>query len=117
MQYVHRLVPTAETVQVPLTWPDTDSTFDVAGVRLLAPAVVGTVSGHRSASGANPVNPATASRCGATARCRLRRRVAGARHSDLSTTASSYGHYDFSDLERAMEPLARTRREDEEPTD
>ena len=38
-------------------------------------------------------------------------------HSDLSTTASIYGHYDLSDLERAMEALARSRREDEEPTD
>ena len=27
------------------------------------------------------------------------------------------GHYDLSDLERAMEALARSRREDEEPTD
>ena len=33
--------------------------------------------------------------------------------SDLSTTASIYGHYDLSDLERAMEALARARREDE----
>ncbi len=38
-------------------------------------------------------------------------------HSDLSTTASIYGHYDLSDLERAMEALARSRREGEEPTD
>jgi integrase len=38
-------------------------------------------------------------------------------HSDLSTTASIYGHYDLSDLERAMEALARSRREEEEPTD
>lgn len=38
-------------------------------------------------------------------------------HSDLSTTASIYGHYDMSDLERAMEALARSRREREEPTD
>jgi integrase len=38
-------------------------------------------------------------------------------HSDLSTTASIYGHYDLSDLERAMEALARSRRDDEEPTD
>jgi integrase len=38
-------------------------------------------------------------------------------HSDLSTTASIYGHYDLSDLERAMEALARSRREDEEPAD
>ncbi len=38
-------------------------------------------------------------------------------HSDLSTTAAIYGHYDLSDLERAMEALARSRREDEEPTD
>lgn len=37
-------------------------------------------------------------------------------HSDLSTTASIYGHYDLSDLERAMEALARARRE-EEPDD
>lgn len=33
-----QVAPTAETVQVALTWPDADSTFDVAGVRLLAPA-------------------------------------------------------------------------------
>ena len=32
------VAPTAETVQVALTWPDADSTFDVTGVRLLAPA-------------------------------------------------------------------------------
>jgi site-specific recombinase XerD len=38
-------------------------------------------------------------------------------HSDLSTTASIYGHYDLSDLENAMEALARSRREREEPTD
>jgi integrase len=39
-------------------------------------------------------------------------------HSDLSTTASIYGHYDLSDLERSMEALARSRRqEDEEPAD
>jgi integrase len=39
-------------------------------------------------------------------------------HSDLSTTAAIYGHYDLTDLERAMEALARARRqEDEEPTD
>jgi site-specific recombinase XerD len=39
-------------------------------------------------------------------------------HSDLSTTASIYGHYDLSDLERAMEALAKARRaEDEEPAD
>lgn len=38
-------------------------------------------------------------------------------HSDLSTTASIYGHYDLSDLETAMEALARSRREREEPTD
>jgi hypothetical protein len=31
----------------------------------------------------------------------------------LSITASIYGHYDLSDLERAMEALARARREDE----
>ena len=37
-------------------------------------------------------------------------------HSDLSTTAAIYGHNDLSDLERAMEALARSRREDEEPT-
>lgn len=36
-------------------------------------------------------------------------------HSDLSTTAAIYGHYDLSDLERAMEALARSRRDDEEP--
>ena len=35
----------------------------------------------------------------------------------LLTTAAIYGHYDLSDLERAMEALARSRREDEEPTD
>jgi integrase len=39
-------------------------------------------------------------------------------HSDLSTTAAIYGQYDLSDLERAMEALARARRQDdEEPTD
>jgi integrase len=39
-------------------------------------------------------------------------------HSDLSTTAAIYGHYDLSDLERAMEALARSRRQEgEEPTD
>lgn len=38
-------------------------------------------------------------------------------HSDLSTTAAIYGHYDLSDLERAMEALARARRENEEPAD
>lgn len=38
-------------------------------------------------------------------------------HSDLSTTASIYGHYDLSDLENAMEARARSRREREEPTD
>jgi len=39
-------------------------------------------------------------------------------HSDLSTTAAIYGHYDLSDLERAMEAFARARRqEDEEPAD
>jgi integrase len=37
-------------------------------------------------------------------------------HSDLSTTASIYGHYDLSDLENAMEALARSRQR-EEPTD
>jgi hypothetical protein len=42
---------------------------------------------------------------------RLRRR------SDLSTTAAIYGHYDLSDLERAMDALARARREREEPAD
>jgi integrase/recombinase XerC len=31
-------------------------------------------------------------------------------HSDLSTTASIYGHYDLSDLEKAMEALAKSRR-------
>jgi hypothetical protein len=31
----------------------------------------------------------------------------------LSTTASIYGHYDLSDLERAMEALAKARREAE----
>jgi integrase/recombinase XerC len=34
-------------------------------------------------------------------------------HSDLSTTASIYGHYDLSDLERAMEALAKAQRADE----
>ncbi len=38
-------------------------------------------------------------------------------HSDLSTTASIYGHYDLSDLERAMEAYARAQREREEPAD
>jgi integrase/recombinase XerC len=39
-------------------------------------------------------------------------------HSDLSTTAAIYGHYDLSDLERAMEALARSRRQEaEEPDD
>ena len=38
-------------------------------------------------------------------------------HSDLSTTAAIYGHYDLSDLERAMDALARARREREEPAD
>lgn len=39
-------------------------------------------------------------------------------HSDLSTTASIYGHYDLSDLERAMEALAKARRAaEDEPAD
>jgi integrase len=39
-------------------------------------------------------------------------------HSDLSTTASIYGHYDLSDLEKAMEALAKARRaEAEEPAE
>jgi integrase len=39
-------------------------------------------------------------------------------HSDLSTTASIYGHYDLSDLERAMEALAKARRaEADEPAE
>ena len=39
-------------------------------------------------------------------------------HSDLSTTAAIYGHYDLSDLERAMEALARARRaDDNEPAE
>jgi len=38
-------------------------------------------------------------------------------HSDISTTAAIYGHYDLSDLERAMEALARSRRQREEPAD
>lgn len=39
-------------------------------------------------------------------------------HSDLATTAAIYGHYDLSDLERAMEALARARRQEaEEPAD
>lgn len=40
-------------------------------------------------------------------------------HSELSTTAAIYGHYDLSDLEGAMEALARARRADgdAEPTD
>ena len=37
-------------------------------------------------------------------------------HSDLSTTAAIYGHYDLSDLEHAMDALARSRGE-EEPAD
>jgi integrase len=32
-------------------------------------------------------------------------------HSDLNTTLSIYGHQDASDLEHAMEPLARSRTE------
>jgi integrase/recombinase XerC len=35
-------------------------------------------------------------------------------HSDLSTTASIYGHYDLTDLERAMEALAKSRRSTED---
>lgn len=31
-------------------------------------------------------------------------------HTDVSTTASTYGHYELADLERAMEKLARSRR-------
>jgi integrase/recombinase XerD len=39
-------------------------------------------------------------------------------HSDLSTTAAIYGHYDITDLERAMEALAQARRaQEEEPAD
>ena len=39
-------------------------------------------------------------------------------HSDLSTTAAIYGHYDLNDLERAMDALAKARRaEAEEPAD
>src|SRR4029453_1136657 len=39
-------------------------------------------------------------------------------HSDLSTTAAIYGHYDLTDLERAMEALAKARRaESAEPPD
>jgi site-specific recombinase XerD len=38
-------------------------------------------------------------------------------HSDLSTTAAIYGHYDLSDLERAMDALARARRDLQEPAD
>jgi integrase len=38
-------------------------------------------------------------------------------HSDLSTTAAIYGHYDLSDLERAMEALARSRRQEAEGPD
>lgn len=39
-------------------------------------------------------------------------------HSDLSTTAAIYGHYDLSDLEQAMEALARARRSaEDEPAD
>ena len=34
-------------------------------------------------------------------------------HSDLSTTASIYGHYDLSDLERAFELFAKAKQEDE----
>ena len=36
-------------------------------------------------------------------------------HSDLSTTASIYGHYDLSDLERAMAALAKVSNVEEEP--
>ena len=36
----------------------------------------------------------------------------------LSTTAAIYGHYDLSDLERALEALAKARRaQEEEPAD
>jgi integrase len=35
-------------------------------------------------------------------------------HSDPSTTAGIYGHYDQSDLERAMEAFAKAKREEEE---
>ena len=39
-------------------------------------------------------------------------------HSDLSTTAAIYGHYGLSDLERAMEALAKARRaEQDEPAE
>src|SRR3954452_6357586 len=38
-------------------------------------------------------------------------------HSDLSTTAAIYGHYDLSDLERAMEALEPARRADDEPAE
>ena len=38
--------------------------------------------------------------------------------SDLATTAAIYGHYHLSDLERAMEALAKARRaEEEEPAE
>jgi hypothetical protein len=39
-------------------------------------------------------------------------------HSDLSATAAIYGHYGLSDLERALDALAKDRRaEAEEPAD
>jgi integrase len=39
-------------------------------------------------------------------------------HSDLSTTAAIYGHYDLSDLAQAMEALGKARRaEEEEPAE
>jgi integrase len=38
-------------------------------------------------------------------------------HSDLSTTAAIYGHYDLSDLERAMDAFANARRVDEDEPD
>jgi integrase/recombinase XerD len=38
-------------------------------------------------------------------------------HSDPSTTAGIYGHYDQSDLERAMEAFAKAKRDDEEESE
>ena len=42
---------TAETVQVALTWPDPDSTFDVTGVRLVIGARSLLLSNDRAAPG------------------------------------------------------------------
>jgi integrase len=38
-------------------------------------------------------------------------------HSHLSATAAIYGHYDLTDLERALDALARARRAEAEPAD